>query len=280
MGESRALAALGITWILLFFPTFRGRATVGGMIRRFAILFSTIVLVLSFVSTSSAAPFFSGGKITQSPDGQIVFPVEDKKEATDNSIRWSYKPTRWGMYDLVLLYPPNTPKLGKVDVEIAGQKFTIREAIPEQEGLEAVSVAVKQVYLAAANPFDLRVTSSEPAAVSTLYAALLRPAPEGKPIVQDSESITLHARDATTHSVMMRYEPATNKLCLGYWTNPKDSASWSFDVTKPDIRRQRPILGQEHPTESMLHETMHAQSILSDESASNLSENLQNLFTS
>jgi lysophospholipase L1-like esterase/pimeloyl-ACP methyl ester carboxylesterase len=59
-------------------------------------------------------------------------------------------------------------------------------------------------------------------------------AAEGKPISQDpSGRVTLDARDATTHSVMMRYEPATNKNCLGYWVNPTDWAEWPFTVLRP-----------------------------------------------
>jgi pimeloyl-ACP methyl ester carboxylesterase len=49
----------------------------------------------------------------------------------------------------------------------------------------------------------------------------------------DSGVITLLARDATTHSAMMRYESQTNKNCLGYWTNPADWASWEFEVAHP-----------------------------------------------
>ncbi len=32
---------------------------------------------------------------------------------------------------------------------------------------------------------------------------------------------------------MMRYEPATNKNCLGYWVNPADWADWTFPVDRP-----------------------------------------------
>ncbi|HEX4646549.1 MAG TPA: N-acetylgalactosamine 6-sulfate sulfatase (GALNS), partial [Verrucomicrobiae bacterium] len=39
--------------------------------------------------------------------------------------------------------------------------------------------------------------------------------------------------NAITHSVTMRYEPATNKNCLGYWVNPHDWAEWQFTVTRP-----------------------------------------------
>jgi lysophospholipase L1-like esterase len=32
---------------------------------------------------------------------------------------------------------------------------------------------------------------------------------------------------------MMRYEPATNKNCLGYWVNPNDWVEWDFQVAQP-----------------------------------------------
>lgn len=64
-----------------------------------------------------------------------------------------------------------------------------------------------------------------------LKSVVLRPAPEGEAIRQSVDgSILLHSRDAITHSVLMRYEPQTNKLCLGYWANPKDRAQWIFQV--------------------------------------------------
>ncbi|HUL51152.1 MAG TPA: hypothetical protein VLU94_01075 [Candidatus Nitrosotalea sp.] len=50
---------------------------------------------------------------------------------------------------------------------------------------------------------------------------------------ESSGVITLYARDAKTHGAMLRYEPATNKNCLGYWTNPNDWAEWQFNVTQP-----------------------------------------------
>ena len=54
----------------------------------------------------------------------------------------------------------------------------------------------------------------------------------GLPVFRPSEPIILHASNAITHSVMMRYEPQTNKNCLGYWTNPNDWAEWLFRVAE------------------------------------------------
>ena len=55
-------------------------------------------------------------------------------------------------------------------------------------------------------------------------------------IVQDpSGLITLAASNAVTHGTQLRYEPATNKNCLGYWTKVEDWAEWQFEVTKPGL---------------------------------------------
>ncbi|HTH49530.1 MAG TPA: GDSL-type esterase/lipase family protein [Candidatus Limnocylindria bacterium] len=67
-----------------------------------------------------------------------------------------------------------------------------------------------------------------------LRSITLVPAPEGDPVMQQSSGeIILPSGHATTHSVMMRYEPATNKNCLGYWVNASDWADWEFTVTQP-----------------------------------------------
>jgi lysophospholipase L1-like esterase len=71
--------------------------------------------------------------------------------------------------------------------------------------------------------------------ISVFWIALIATLRAGEaPVTQDSSgAITLLARDATTHGVMLRYEPATNKNCLGYWVNPNDWADWEFTVTQP-----------------------------------------------
>src|SRR5205814_6884680 len=85
------------------------------------------------------------------------------------------------------------------------------------------------------NPFTPPTTAEPPVAASPEPAGgHIAQLTNSAPITQDrSGAVTLQARDATTHGVMMRYEPATNKNCLGYWVNPDDWAEWEFSVTKP-----------------------------------------------
>jgi len=45
--------------------------------------------------------------------------------------------------------------------------------------------------------------------------------------------ITLAASNAVVHGAQLRYEPATNKNCLGFWTKVEDWADWEFKVTQP-----------------------------------------------
>lgn len=45
--------------------------------------------------------------------------------------------------------------------------------------------------------------------------------------------VQLHASNAVVHGTMLRYEPQTNKNCLGFWTKAEDWADWSFEVSQP-----------------------------------------------
>jgi arylsulfatase A-like enzyme len=58
--------------------------------------------------------------------------------------------------------------------------------------------------------------------------------PDFRPDAQDEDgTITLPARTADVHGVMLRYEPLPHKNTLGFWVRQDDWASWDFDVSKP-----------------------------------------------
>ena len=44
--------------------------------------------------------------------------------------------------------------------------------------------------------------------------------------------VTLHASNAVVHGTTLRYEPQTNKNCLGYWTKAEDWAEWTFEMPR------------------------------------------------
>ncbi len=107
-----------------------------------------------------------------------------------DSVSWDFKPTRWGMYDLELSFSADGGDGTELQFDVAGQTFHVTR------------------------PSTASCGALKGSAVMNLKAVMLRPAPEGKAITQEaSGALTLLARDATTHSVMLRYEPATNKNC-------------------------------------------------------------------
>lgn len=65
-------------------------------------------------------------------------------------------------------------------------------------------------------------------------ARMMKPNPEFVPNPQAADaSITLHARTAEVHGVMLRYEPLPHKNTLGFWVQAGDWASWEFTLHKP-----------------------------------------------
>lgn len=190
-------------------------------------------------------------KSRQFADGRIVFSALDADiegharlvsnrgdhhigfwTSTSDSINWSYQPTRWGMYDVELTFSARAGVGTEVRLDIGGKSFLVVRPLTGSWN-RYQTIPVGRFYLAKAERFTVRAQSHKitGTAVMNLKAVTLHPAPEGQPVSQDaSGSIVLHARDATTHSQMMRYEPQPNKNCLGYWVNPSDWAEWVFSV--------------------------------------------------
>ncbi len=191
----------------------------------------------------------------QRPDGRVVFTALDTQvtgskakleshpgnhrigfwtDASD-SVSWQNKPTRWGMYDVDLTFSADGGEGTELMIEIAGKalKFTRPST---GSWYRYTTVRAGRVYLEKSEPFTLRAscTALKGVGVMNLKAVTLRPAPEGESIVQAADgSVTLRAREARTHSVLMRYEPAAIKDCLGYWANVNDWADWEFQAAQP-----------------------------------------------
>lgn len=197
------------------------------------------------LETAENTTQFRGGRITLSALDAKVNGTTAKLEThpgnhrigfwTDASdtVEWKFKPTRWGMYDLELAFSAEGGDGTELQFEIAGKRFDLtRPSTGSWYRYETLPIG--RIYLPTADPFTLsaRCRKMTGIAAMNLKAVTLRPAPEGGSITQDpSGLIVLRARDATTHSTVMRYEPATNKNCLGYWVNAADWADWNFDVT-------------------------------------------------
>jgi lysophospholipase L1-like esterase len=223
------------------------------MIRPLRLLFAS-----SFMLFCALAQGRTGGtdslpleKTRQLPDGQIVFSASDGKLEAEGSahgrwdetkgavvlsgsgkteVSWSYKPTRWGMYELEVIAGSENRGGVPIEVQIAGHNLSAR--VPASAADPDHPLDLGRVHLSKAEPFSVQLRKAAEGAV-LLKALVLRPAPEGRPIVQSDPTITLRAADAITHSVTLRYEAVTNKNCLGYWTNPNDTAEWKFQVRTP-----------------------------------------------
>jgi alpha-L-fucosidase len=105
---------------------------------------------------------------------------------------------------------------------------------------------VKRAYLLADASKPLPVTTSEgkvvvavPEAAPDPIASVIVLEIEGEPnvvaqVIRQSEdgSIKLDAIDADIHGKAARYESAADRQSIGFWTRPKDTVSWDFEMTK------------------------------------------------
>ena len=138
--------------------------------------------------------------------------------------RWDVKPTRWGRYDV---------GIGGCGLRIGG-RLGDGHASGHEPGRSGFPAAEMRTPRAA---FPWAAFTREVGSVfcggsalgcrgfRRIPAALRdagRPAPEGEPIVQGADGvILLPSSQATTRSVTMRYEPATNKTAVAIgWILP------------------------------------------------------------
>lgn len=155
-------------------------------------------------------------------------------DASD-SVRWRWKATRWGRYDVRLTFSNGSPAGSRIEVEVAGQ--TLAADLPSTGSwYRYATLPIGAVSLRQAGDVAVRVgcTRLVGGAVMNLKALTLEPACEGTPPVQGEDGVvTLHGRDATVLGTVLRYEPAEAKQTLGFWTRPGDAAVWTFAVTRP-----------------------------------------------
>ena len=187
------------------------------------------------ITLDAADAALSGPKLKRGTEDGVAV-VSGWSEAND-SVRWDFKPVRWGRYDVEVAYTaPGTDVLGfqvEVDGKTLSNRNQDRKGSANARRVEGLHVG--RFYLARSEPFSVQLRGLNDAVVPGLSvrSVSLIPAPEGDSITQAADGvITLLSSQATTHSVMMRYEPATNKNCLGYWVNPSDWADWEFAVVR------------------------------------------------
>lgn len=155
--------------------------------------------------------------------------------AAADTVSWSWKPTRWGAYDVFLTFSTAAPDGTEIEVAVGQTTLTGRLA-STGSWYRYVALPLGRVMIPAGGdlPVTVRCTKLVGPAVMNLKALTLVPACEGTPPVQaDDGVVTLHGRDATVLGTSLRYEPAPNKQTLGFWTRPTDAAAWTFTVRTP-----------------------------------------------
>ncbi len=174
-------------------------------------------------------------RVNEPTRGVIVIEPKDIKHTSQQ--HWdqydctSFNAKRWGRYEVRVTYTLRNATLG-TQFRFAQQplkKTLTATSQPKKVVYGTVYVEKSMMY-----PFSLyaAATGTEPG--FEIHEVAFVPAPEGPAPVQAADgSIVLEASSATTWSENMRFEPKSEKNCLGFWTSEDDFAEWDFEVTKP-----------------------------------------------
>ena len=78
----------------------------------------------------------------------------------------------------------------------------------------------------------------------SVNAQMPTPNPNYSPNPQAKDGVvTLPARSADVHGIMLRFEPLPHKNTLGFWVRVEDWASWEFDLKEPGEFRLEALVG-------------------------------------
>lgn len=142
------------------------------------------------------------------------------------------KMKRWGRYSVRLTYMLKTTTLG---VQLKFGEERLKKQLTNTNGSER-RVILGELYIPTAGDHYMALYTPSSVGYVHFYPKSIElvPAGEGDTVKQSEDgSVALLAKDATTWSENMRYEPKPEKNCLGYWTDPQDFAEWEFTVEKP-----------------------------------------------
>ncbi|MDB6140862.1 MAG: atsA 19 [Verrucomicrobiaceae bacterium] len=145
---------------------------------------------------------------------------------------WTVKARRWGHYQVRLTYRLDHATLG---VQLKHGDTRLKKTLLAAPSSRRAYIGEVFFSEATDQVLGLYTPPSDVGAGFEIKELALIPSNEGEPVVKQAADgqITLLAKDATTWSENMRYEPKTEKNCLGYWTDAADFAEWEFEVTKP-----------------------------------------------
>lgn len=164
-------------------------------------------------------------------------------------VEWIYQPTRWGKYDVKLVYSLSGPGGNRVHLSIdpeddqknAQESCKLEVDLPSTGSwYRYTTIDMGTHYFTDAiyrQPHRFRVSCDKKVggAVMNLKAILLQPTSEGdQPVlpVDDSGELHFESHDATVIGTRLVYEPNPKKRTLGWWSNEKDRARWDFEISE------------------------------------------------
>ncbi|OYW76438.1 MAG: hypothetical protein B7Z37_08905 [Verrucomicrobia bacterium 12-59-8] len=174
-------------------------------------------------------------RVNEPTRGVIVIEPKDIKHTSQQ--HWdqydcvSFNAKRWGHYEVRVTYTLRNATLG---TQFRFAQQPLKKTLMATSQPKCVVYGTVYVEKPTLYPFSLyaAATGNEPG--FEIHEVAFVPAPEGPAPVQAADgSIVLEASSATTWSESMRFEPKSEKNCLGFWTSEDDFAEWDFEVTKP-----------------------------------------------
>ena len=201
-------------------------------------LLSFAAALPSLMAENNLADFGSGEPVLRQdmPErGTIhLFPKDGIFRPLDHweQYDWTLKAKRWGHYQVMLRY---VMKQSTLTVQFKHEETRLKKRLTVSPSSRTTLIG--EIFLPKAGDQLVSIYTSQSARAGgfAVDELILIPTNEGEPHLKAAEdgSITLQAKDATTWSENMRYEPKPEKNCLGFWTSEEDFAEWEFETTKP-----------------------------------------------
>jgi len=140
---------------------------------------------------------------------------------------------RWGRYRVLVKYSLNRAGWG-IQFKMGEQR--LRNAIKGTGEDDYGLTDIGTIYVEKPGKFNFAVYTppAERHIRFLLEEVRFVPAPEGETTGQAADgSLVLLAKNATTWSETMRYEPKEEKNCLGFWVSKDDWAEWEVEIDEP-----------------------------------------------
>lgn len=165
-------------------------------------------------------------------DAQSLTPGEHWEQ-----YNFPFKAKRWGKYQVRLSYTMTAASLGVQFIFGKGtaNEVTLKKLLASTGGAKH-QASFGEIYIPAAGEQFFAVFTPQGAGFSSfvLQEIALVPTSEGADVKPAGDgSFELLAKNATTWSENMRYEPKPEKNCLGFWSDAQDFAEWEIKVEKP-----------------------------------------------